>query len=75
MERDNYTCQICGTRGGDLEADHIKPFAYYPDIRFELSNGRTLCKPCHRKTDTYGEKAKKHRAIEGGDINSYLKTL
>lgn len=50
FERDNYTCQDCGERGGDLEADHIMPWATHPDLRYELSNGRTMCKTCHRKT-------------------------
>ena len=50
FERDNYTCQICKVRGTYLEADHIKPFAYFPELRYELSNGRTLCRPCHNKT-------------------------
>lgn len=50
FERDNYTCWICGMRGSYLEADHIKPFAYFPELRFELSNGRTLCRPCHETT-------------------------
>lgn len=54
LSRDDYTCQICNIRGGNLHADHIKPFAYYPDLRFNLSNGRTLCVNCHRKTDTWG---------------------
>ena len=48
--RDNYTCVWCGIRGSYLEADHVKPFAFFPELRFELSNGRTLCKPCHNKT-------------------------
>lgn len=47
LERDLYTCQNCFIIGGYLEVDHIKPFAFYPKLRFELSNGRTLCKPCH----------------------------
>lgn len=50
FERDNYTCQVCNVRGTYLEADHIKPWAYFPELRFELSNGRTLCRPCHDKT-------------------------
>ena len=58
--RDKHTCQQCGKIGGYLHADHIKPFAYHQDLRYEISNGRTLCVPCHRKTDTFGSKAFKH---------------
>ena len=60
-ERDNYTCQICGKIGGYLHSDHIKPFALYPQLRTDINNGRTLCVPCHQKTDTYGKKTQLKR--------------
>ena len=49
FQRDNFTCQICGTRGGKLEAHHLLRFVDYPKLRLEISNGITLCKKCHRK--------------------------
>jgi hypothetical protein len=54
--RDKYTCVFCGKKGGDLNADHIKPFAYFPESRLEIENGRTLCVPCHRTTFSYSRK-------------------
>ena len=60
FERDNYTCIHCGKKGGKLQADHIKPFSRYKELRFDLNNGRTLCVNCHYKTDTYGGKILKY---------------
>ena len=59
FERDNFTCRKCGKRGGNLNADHIKPFARYPELRTSIENGRTLCTPCHKKTPTFGNGAKR----------------
>lgn len=47
FERDDYTCQICEQRGGHLHADHIKSWFEYPELRFEISNCRTVCRSCH----------------------------
>lgn len=52
FERDNYTCVICKQYGGRLSVDHIKPFSLYPELRFDLSNGRTVCWSCHLKLPT-----------------------
>ena len=49
FERDDYTCQNCGERGVELNADHIKRLAEHLDLAFTLSNGQTLCVPCHKK--------------------------
>lgn len=67
FERDHFTCQMCGQVGGSLHADHIRPFAvllseynikslgdaYACAAMWDLSNGRTLCVPCHKKTPSF----------------------
>ncbi len=62
--RDNFTCQMCQKRGGNIEADH-NPVRFVDIIRGnqitsiesaiackELwsAQGRTLCRPCHETT-------------------------
>lgn len=61
--RDNFTCQDCGQRGVYLEAHHIKSFssiiqkyeittieeALRCEELWNINNGRTLCKDCHKK--------------------------
>lgn len=47
LDRDNYTCQLCGSKN-DLEVHHIKPYAKYPCLRVSVNNGITYCKQCHK---------------------------
>jgi hypothetical protein len=45
--RDNFTCQRCGSKGR-LESHHIKSFAEYHELRFDVDNGVTYCIACHK---------------------------
>ena len=74
LARDDYTCTICDKRGGEMAGDHY-PKAFSQIIRefgiesvdqsltcaelWDLCNGRTLCRPCHLKTDNYGGRIKR----------------
>jgi hypothetical protein len=65
--KDDFSCQECSVRGGVLNADHIEPFAFilrkYNIANIEgalnceelwnINNGRTLCVPCHKNTESY----------------------
>jgi len=55
FERDNYICADCGTRGGNLNAHHIKSYSCFPKLRLVTSNGITLCEKCHKKRHGKGE--------------------
>lgn len=67
LTRDKHKCIWCGYKGKKIQADHIKPFCLFPELRFAIDNGRTLCEDCHKETDTYGWKIlkmlKNHKAI------------
>lgn len=57
FERDNYTCQKCSKHGGQLEAHHIIPFRVNR-TNYNVDNGLTLCKPCHRSLERGSYKKK-----------------
>ena len=54
FERDNFTCQECGQRGGRIQVHHLLPYVSFPEWRWDICNGETLCVPCHKKTSSYG---------------------
>lgn len=47
-KRDYRACQQCHSKE-KLRAHHILSWKDFPELRFELSNGITLCKICHDK--------------------------
>jgi len=60
FERDNYTCQKCFDKSKKyITPHHIKSFAKYPKLRYEVSNGITLCEDCHCAVDKYRANFKK----------------
>lgn len=58
FERDKV-CVKCGEDGNKslLDADHIIPFAWDQNKRFDVNNGRVLCRKCHMKEPTWGMKS------------------
>lgn len=46
-ERDGYACRVCGRSTAGLNAHHLYSYDDYPDKRFDLDNGITLCPRCH----------------------------
>ena len=53
FERDKWMCQNinCGycknKKGTKLNAHHIKPWAIFPELRFDINNGITYCEKFH----------------------------
>lgn len=68
--RDLYTCQCCHDRNGNghavkLCAHHIKNWKDYPEYRYDVDNGITLCESCHNKFHSdYGKKNNNEEQLE-----------
>ncbi len=45
--RDNWTCQKCNKRSGELNVHHVENFSSNKDRRYDVTNGITLCKEHH----------------------------
>lgn len=58
FERDDFTCQECGKRGCRLHPHHIKEKSIFPELVFDVTNGITLCRDCHKQTESYGRNKK-----------------
>jgi len=45
--RDKYRCRNCGRGNIRIQAHHILGFEKYPQYRYKIDNGLTLCGKCH----------------------------
>ena len=54
-KRDYWHCQLCGKHceKENIIAHHKKSFSDYPELRFDVNNGITLCRNCHAKIHNY----------------------
>lgn len=68
FERDQFTCQECKKIGGKLEAHHIEHFATNIDLRFDVTNGKTLCIDCHNKV--HRDTAEMSNVIQTADLSN-----
>lgn len=48
LERDGGRCRVCGSKESVMNAHHILPFSKYPEDRYNVANGLTLCPHCHK---------------------------
>ena len=53
FNRDDFTCQECNKKGGDINAHHIIFWSEDKDKRFLIGNGVTLCVPCHKYVHSF----------------------
>ena len=80
--RDDFTCQKCNRRGGNLHAHHIKPFALIFELNdittlkqakecselWDINNGITYCQGCHSDIER-AKQSKKESYTRGDDTN------
>ena len=48
-KRDKGFCRLCGVRcrNKNIVAHHLKLFSDFPELRYSVDNGITLCRSCH----------------------------
>lgn len=50
-QRDGFICQRCKIAGNSntVQAHHKMPVWFMPELQFDVDNGITLCKQCHKQ--------------------------
>ena len=77
FKRDNFTCKKClDNKGHNLHAHHIYNFSSNKTKRYDINNGITLCKKCHKEFHKkYGFKNNNIKQLEEYLKNKNIKEL
>tara|TARA_R100001244_G_scaffold119564_1_gene89170 strand:- start:988 stop:1251 length:264 start_codon:yes stop_codon:yes gene_type:complete len=53
LKRDKYKCQMpgCKRKGRRMQVHHIRKWSAASSLRYEVSNGITLCWDCHKEVN------------------------
>ena len=75
LKRDDYTCQCCKKRGGDMVVHHLNSYNSDKEHRTDELNGITLCKGCHSELHSiYGYGNNTIEQFREFLYNKYLQT-
>ena len=77
--RRDKVCQICGSRQS-RQAHHMNSGSYFPDERYDIENGVTLCRHCHSQFHnnykrSYRQKCTKYDFENFRSLVTYFKSL
>lgn len=65
FRRDHYRCRLCGdAEDHNLTAHHIEPAEQYPNLRYDLANGLTVCELCHSQIHGHPVRGSRHKDTE-----------
>ena len=70
--RDNRTCQVCGEKKKSRHAHHLNHSTFFPDQKFDVDNGITLCQKCHSHFHNDFKASTRAKCTEH-DMNEYRK--
>ena len=64
LYRDSFKCRLCGEKE-NLHAHHLNGWAEFPEERYILENGMTLCSSCHKFYHHYEREARNNGNFGG----------
>ena len=75
FKRDDYTCQCCRIKGGNLVAHHLNGYNWDKEHRTNELNGIVLCEECHKEFHSiYGKGNNTIEQFREFLYNKYLQT-